>query len=68
MGLFKTPKITTPTPAPVAGQSVNQSGANQAASTTNAAKLAGGFGSTLLTGSQGVSQTATSAPKTLLGG
>ncbi|MCX5617606.1 hypothetical protein NQF86_02815 [Bombella sp. TMW 2.2543] len=31
-------------------------------------KLAGGFGSTLLTGSQGLTQTNNSAPKTLLGG
>ncbi|AXY22820.1 hypothetical protein CD178_02064 [Komagataeibacter saccharivorans] len=63
-----TPKIQALTPAPMAGQQVNNSGAQQVASTTNAAKLAGGFGSTLLTGAQGISQTATNAPKTLLGG
>ncbi len=68
MGLFSSPKLTAPTPTPAPGQSVNESGAQQAASTVNAAKLAGGFGSTLLTSSQGLTQTATNAPKTLLGG
>lgn len=68
MGLFKTPKIATPTPAPVAGQAVNESGAQQAASAANAAKLAGGFGSTLLTGPQGLSTTTSNTAKTLLGG
>lgn len=68
MGLFSSPKLTAPTPTPAPGQSVNQSGAQQAASTVNAAKLAGGFGSTLLTGPQGVTTQTSTPGKTLLGG
>lgn len=72
MGLFKTPKLQTPLQAPTAGQSVNQTGAQQAAAAGNAAKLAGGFGGTILTGSQGIgtgqSNQAQPGAKTLLGG
>ncbi|WP_395370773.1 hypothetical protein [Komagataeibacter diospyri] len=68
MGIFKSPKVVTPTPAPMAGQTVNNTVQGLQNSTTEAAKMAGGMGSTMLTGSSGLSQTATNAPKTLLGG
>jgi len=72
MGLFKTPKLQAPTPTPAPGISVNQSGAQQAAAAGNAAKLAGGFGSTILTSPQGVgtgqSSQSQTGVKTLMGG
>lgn len=71
MGLFKTPKLQAPTPTPAPGISVNQSGAQQAAAAGNAAKLAGGFGGTILTGPQGVQssqQQSQTGGKTLMGG
>lgn len=68
MGIFKSPKVITPTPAPMAGQTVNNTVQGLQNSTTQAARMAGGMGSTMLTGPSGLSQTATSAPKTLLGG
>lgn len=68
MGIFSAPKLKAPTPTPAPGQTVNSTVQGLSNSTTMAAKLAGGMGSTMLTGSQGVAQTATNAPKTLLGG
>ncbi|MUG90146.1 hypothetical protein [Bombella sp. ESL0385] len=63
-----TPHLATPLPTPSPATPVTQAGKQQAQQATNAAKLAGGFNSTLLTGSQGLTQTNNSAPKTLLGG
>jgi len=63
-----TPHISTPTPTPSATAAASQQGKITTQNATNSARLAGGFGSTLLTGSGGVPQTATNAPKTLLGG
>ncbi|MBA5726921.1 hypothetical protein [Bombella mellum] len=62
------PHLSTPLPTPSPAAQVTQAGKQQSQQATNAARLAGGFGSTLLTGSQGLSQTNNSAPKTLLGG
>ncbi|MXV35859.1 MULTISPECIES: hypothetical protein [unclassified Saccharibacter] len=63
-----TPHLANPLPTPSPATPVTNAGKTQAQSATNSAKLAGGFGSTLLTGPQGLNQTANTAPKTLLGG
>lgn len=71
MGIFKSPKVetvATPTPTPAPAQTVNSTVSGLKNSTTQAARMAGGMGSTMLTGPTGLSQTATNTPKTLLGG
>lgn len=69
MGLFKKPKSPPPpTPAPDPGQEINNQVQNEQKNAALDARLAGGVGSTMLTGSRGLAQTATNAPKTLLGG
>jgi hypothetical protein len=70
MGLFKTPAAPapmTPTPSPTSTAASSIVQGAQDTSKMNAAAAAGAS-STLLTSAMGLSQTNTSAPKTLLGG